>query len=881
MSVTSYKFFLDFVNTIGEIEISEPVKFDGATFIIEQDAQRYGRDISFMNESIDLFFYDGIYDASENPLMLPNGTIVNNMTMGFTYLLDALKDTGFESEVRFTLKQGTTDFVMGVLDFQTSESDYYSYVSCKVIQNTEKQIVKRREDLVVDMFSDEDIDGNPITPLSTTNILLKAKPFIQQSAWNTVETFSENTGVTAGGVDNDYFNPAQNLTLSGIANSLTFISPSENDGENFAIIEAVEDLTDVEITIDLEGTFRKTVGNITSSNLKLNIFVADVFGVIPYLDQVFPINETINNGSADVDLTQTITVNFDAIPRDYKLWIYFECSTASTGTGITTTTITKMDISIKCTSTAIDTVIKGVRYIDMLKQTAKSISGLDVYAPRFDVGGQYYEQFAFTGNLIKRRDDVAFPVKFKEAYETLQEVNSDYQITDDLIYIGQYLDFYPNKEIGAFLTQPDQSFKATFNERFAINQFEFGYTKYEQDKDENDTIDAVHTQTQWSLPNKQVENNKKIDLKQIRDPFKIETARKEAIKTTTSTSDDDSLFLIDVVPLAPNYRGGFTASMTHNVNTSGQLQLLKDADLPSWAVLGFDVGGTFFVNNTTNSGTFTVAEITDTIITLDIVNIGTPPLENIDSEVTNVSYFLNNVIYTNRTNEQFTLIENIENPDKFSNLLYTPKRNIQTWLDYIKTACRYRNDGIFRNTYFRNNGKLETTFLFETTPTIEEADVNIENLGQPRLTPVQFETKLIVPFADMVETVEDVNTINVDDTIGGFIRCIDSKQNVIKLFPKKLEYEPATETLTLTGEEYNQGEYVTIKIGGDVMYINDVTYPFPEDFEWFETNGDYFVIFDNNNLPIINPVRYDKAVVNAETFDSIIELSQKLIEILN
>jgi hypothetical protein len=41
-----YRFFLNFKSDLtGRVEISEPVAFDSANFVIEQDKKRYGRDI--------------------------------------------------------------------------------------------------------------------------------------------------------------------------------------------------------------------------------------------------------------------------------------------------------------------------------------------------------------------------------------------------------------------------------------------------------------------------------------------------------------------------------------------------------------------------------------------------------------------------------------------------------------------------------------------------------------------------------------------------------------------------------------------------------------------------------------------------------------------
>ena len=177
-------FYLNFKNdNFGEIQITEVVKFDGASFTVEQDKDRYGRDISFGNEEVSLVFYDGLYDTTVNPLQLPSGSIVYNLTMGLDFLLDYYKRFGFESEVEFIIKKDNVVFTVGILDFQLARTDQLTFFECKIIQENNRAIINRRKDTNIDVFSSKDLDNNDIDPLSTVNILLKAKPLTQISNW--------------------------------------------------------------------------------------------------------------------------------------------------------------------------------------------------------------------------------------------------------------------------------------------------------------------------------------------------------------------------------------------------------------------------------------------------------------------------------------------------------------------------------------------------------------------------------------------------------------------------------------------------------------------------------------------------------------------------
>ena len=884
--ILNYKFYLNFKNTdsFGRIEITEPIGFDGASFLVEQEDKRYGRDAYKINEEISLNFYKGNFDTSTIQ-QLPSGTVIYNLTQGYDYLIDCFNRFGFESDVDFEIELNGLVFIPSNLDFQTSETDLYSYFTCKAVQVQAKQLIKRRGDIVTDIFSTEDLDGNPVTHAITQNILLKAKPVTQFSQWEyeTVNFTFTNFGfqqfcafplfsnLTGFGIDDSLVSFDSSYTAQ-LVNEPLFLPQYRSD---VSVIKAQADLTNIQIKI---------------RNLSFTSFGDDPVNVVKQLSVNY--GTSYISGEFETILLEDVTNNnvFSVSNQDYDVTIPFVPNggfiyIAYSMLGLTPTggatpigsfnfTLTSGTLEITATSTAIDSVIKGVRYIDIFKENVKRINGFDVYAPKYDVGGQYYDQYAVTGNLIKQRDDLPFPVKFNEITSDLMELNSDSQVIDGIVYINQYQDFYPNNEIGVFLTSPDDSFKGTFNPRYAINEYEYKYKTYEQDREESNTTDAIHTDSQWLPSNKQVENTKTVDIGLIRDAYKIESTRKLGLKETTSTSDDDKMFVIDVVPLAPSTQGGFTSVLNHNVDADFNLQLLR-TELFRWDLLGFGVGSIFTIEAGQNIGSYNVLEITQSLIRLQ--PIGFLPLF-VGATFTEVSYFYSNVNLVNRTNEGLILFENLIEGDNYSNLKYSIKRNIQTWKPYLATASKFNPDGTFRNTYFKDNGLCITQFNDEAEPIQEGSDILNIDLGDGILTPYLYETKLLVPYNDMVALLNSIDTINDDDTIAGFIRCIDTNERVIKLYPQKLEYIPSTEVLTLTGEQRNEGEGVDIVISGEIVSVNEVGYAIANlDEPFYEFDGDYFKIYDQNRLPIINPTKYNDITVNGLSFDSSSDLLGYLI----
>jgi len=158
-------FYLNFKSDgFGKVEINEPIGFDACDFQLQQKDKGYARDISF--------------SGGEN-----NFEFVDYRDHNLGQLLYYAHYFGFESKVDLIIQISGIDNIIGELDFATAITDDLTYFRCKVIQQSDFQIIKRRKAIKVDLLSNRDVNGNSIEPLVPQNTLLLAKPVAQKSEW--------------------------------------------------------------------------------------------------------------------------------------------------------------------------------------------------------------------------------------------------------------------------------------------------------------------------------------------------------------------------------------------------------------------------------------------------------------------------------------------------------------------------------------------------------------------------------------------------------------------------------------------------------------------------------------------------------------------------
>ena len=867
-----------FLNVIGEesgrFEIKEPVGFDALNFVLKQDTKRYGRDVSFSD--VELTFYK------------------KTNRKAFDKLIELDKTQGFESQVQFIIQVDGTDFVQGELEFSKRFTDQYTYFKVNVLQSSNQAKIKRKQDIKVSLFSDVDLEGNEITPIQTYKILQKSKPVVQVSSWLKTD-LRVSTGISEG-FNALYQNPLRNLTSTGIDNSLTFIrsfTTANNDvmanADDFKLIEAENDLTDNTIKFeDIKIKYQVPVGE--SFEDPPSWFFQEVeigflihIGVDPApstfssefdLAFTYVFNGTVNTPDGLLNeylVTITdVTYTLPTIGRDLSLWGIFNL-----GRLFTVTEWVSGNITISSTATGIDSVITGVRLIDAQKQVVKSINGNTVIAPRFDQGGQFYDNFIFNGRLIRQITDKPFQVEFKSIANQLQEFNCDYQSNENTVDIANYSDFYNNVEIAAFnnvdFGEPFEDFGIQYNERYLINEVRVKYKSFEQDKDEKNTIDAVHTEAQYLVPNNKTENKKEIDGLFTRDPFKLEFLRVRNTQSdgTTSLSGDDDIFILDVIELAPNTTRTITASFTHNIDGDGNVDLLNDGTF-NWTLLGFNVGDSFTIDATENTGNYTVVESTFNVVTLQPIGF-TPTFGGVS--LTTVTYPITDVLYTNRTNEGFSNIEGVANPNDYSNLNYTIRRNLEYWKSYISTAMRFNQRNV-TNTFFINEPTLKTTKTGESE-VVEISGIEKTDLDNAILSPNMIKTT--VTGVDFYTHANMVSQIRENK---GFFRIADNLGRMLKVHPIKTDYTWSTNVLDIEAEIRQESEFVTINKIGGIIEISETGYPvdlvYPINYV---TDYNYIQLFDNNSVPLTNKTLYNFVKVNGVAYNSIEELTIALSEL--
>ena len=879
--VHKYKHELEFIG-IGApsmYEICEPIGFDGLKFENEQEPKRFARSINF--GALDTIEFVKAVGEQRPTSQIINelGDTSNFLNYGLEWLLYGLKVKGFELEVYYHLSLNGVYYPKMQLDFTEKDcTDGFNYVKCKLIDVSTIMDYKRQSDEKFNAFSDKDFKQRTITPIQTFNYLRRATPVQQISKWKL-----PNTVISLAGSGNAYNNFSQVNSDYGVENSLSWLDPTETNlvqaVNNIKVVRAKNDLTNVTVNIKQNIDINYKVTNPDSnSKMRMSLFWC-VFNE-PYTlgsailhtayDQsvVGSINQVVQiNNYNDINFTVPL------IERNQCFALFWSCSWDVTNLdngNRGSFDFYKQEINITATSTAIDRVIKGVRYIDLIKQTSKVINNITVNAPKFSQGGEHYDQVCFNKRMISNKTDLMY-FKPKDIFGSVEEVCCDYEIKRNEIYIDSFDKFYTNDEIGVFQIIPEKGYTRPYNDRFTLKSLKYRYQTYEQDRLVLGTSNAIHTESENSFPNYQVDGVKEISNVLVRDGYAIQSAIDLEIKQpSTSTSDDDKIYIEDMVSLAPSSFGSFGARLLMRV-VGGNLEILNrdsngDTNDVVFTWTGLGLGTQFEITQSTNGenvSTYTILSITDSILTLQSNSV--PPTFSGDMYV-KFKYFYSNVAYQTRTTQGvFLPINNF-----LCNIKYSIKRNILRWGQYLATAMRYSQSQII-NTYFKSNGVFTSQLVGEINPIIENANINYSDLGTPILEPIIDNVSLVAKFNDVV------TYMNNYDTQRGFIRCYDINGNVIKGYVQKSDFNPFSNEFNVTLERKYEPQTLTLTYLNGVLNLNGTDYVLGGNVNWWIINNDYFKFFDINSLPICNFYKFNFISLNGTTYTSALDLQNALL----
>ena len=851
-------FYLDFKSdNFGRVKIDEPIGFSSVDFNLNQKEGGFARDISF--------------NGGEAPF-----EFVDYRNHYLDQLLYYYHFFGFESKVNLVIEKEGVSNIIGELDFAKAESDDLEYFKCKVIQQSAFQIIKRRRDIKVDLLSDRTVDEEYIAPLVPKNTLLISKPVFQESTWEQIEDYSVllSTGIFIF----TSINPCQNLVKSDLENSGSWFESRSDLGESdFLLINALDNLKN--INIDISGLDMSYLTSVNGTGDGYVDFAFQIkYGTTIEEAEAKTLINSFNRENETYSFKGDFIQTIPSLKRGDSIWISlnFKVRESSIFPGAlfrVNLTVKGLKINISAESSSYSSITPSFRLIDVMSQVIKSISGLDISAPRFEALGQFYDNRIFNGNFLRRVDNEPFYVSLEDIEKSITEMNGDYEISSNgTVFFGIEEDFYTPIESGFFDKTQFSEMSKTFNEKHSINKFTYKYSDFQalKEKDEPNTADNIHGDTEWVLANKMVENKKEVEVKWIRDAFLIESNRRKSIEISdnTASQDDDKIFCIDIVNTVSSRFFEEVSTLNHVYNQgTNQLSLISDGEV-NFSAIGVSVGSAFEILATDkNIGSYVVDFVETNSIKLTKISSGVIGSGNDGIRATNYRYEITQELipFTMRTNEDFTSFDNLKSPNTYANLRYSVKRNILNYYNsYLATCNLYRKEIAISNSFYKNNGKCSTTYLNDTV--IEDESFKPSN---PILSPFIYNDIVFsnVEFEDFISL---QNNIRVNR---GYIRSIDNNNNVIKLYPMNMSYENLSKQLTIKGESKYEPSGMTISKQDKIITINSETKVLNLSYEIV---SEKLYIFDEVRQRLYNGVFWNLVSVNEAYPENLSQLEQWL-----
>jgi hypothetical protein len=768
---------------------------------------------------------------------------------------------GFEAGVLLYITLENGNVFVGELDFYTAVTDDISYFECSVILQSQLQIFKRRSEVKVDLLSSVDINGNYITPLTPVNMLTQAKPTIQTSKWEQPILFQyqQEFGFTY------YNNPCQNLVKSGIDDSFTFFYTISASNDIFKLLTAKNNLKN--ITVNLKNVDVGIIHNSGDSEvhviLRYGKSITDSKEVIIYSLQKSNQNKAFN---------EDFIVVVDSLGRDESIWVYIKTRSTSA-----TVTIKNMQTDISVESVAYNSTVPCFRLIDVMRQISKSTSGLDIYAPRYDVGSQFYDNVLTNGNLLLNRTDKPFYVSWESIEKSIKgEHNADSEITlDGRVGVMIEKDFFTAEECGFFDNTQFSGMKKKTNPAFAINRFKLKYSKYQALKEEisPNSDSTIHGESELTFYNQKVENSKELNIEWVRDASLLESQRQKGliVSEDTATQEDDTIFAIDSIDTENDQQFTESTNLQHTYSAS-YLSLKSNGEV-NFVVLGIKEGTVFNIAvPDSNNGDYLVLSVFNTELQLTRTSGGAISSANDGLRLTKYTYEIkqSTIPLTNRTNQGFSYVENLTSPERYSNLRYSLERNIRNyWNSFLATCNLYHSDKMILNTYYKNNGKCETEYAGLA---VKEKEDFIPT--DPIMTPFMYDEMVFVnvDFSDFILLQGQLKQRH------GFIRTIDNNSRVLKIYPIKMSYSVSKGgKLTISGNEKYEKAYLTIVKANGIITINDETRL--RNLNYTVDEGNKIALYDNERQRLYNPIYWNLVSVNGETAETL-EILKSWLELL-
>jgi hypothetical protein len=695
-----YKHQLKFNRTNTIYEIDEPFGFDKAMFKVEK--KRHSRNVIKAD-----------FDDVE---------LHRTLNHQFDLVASELQLFGWQCDIDYILLIDNIEFKIGQIDGLASHI-FKDFVKIKIIQDSLVSFVGKNENIEIDAFSNKSLKGQTITPCQTHKIWFKPKPINQKSEWgekvlgSTVNFFGIRVmpivnSLISFGVETSYspfnFQPTVILGSLNESNHANRLLTAKNTLENVSI-----NIKNLNI-IGLQGSFFFL--NIVRYFYNSDTNTINVVESIPLIP-----NLSAYENPTDININQTF--NFPSISAGESIYINLNITNVFSWESYSCE-----GVEITGTSIAIGSVVKGIRLRDFIKHKIESVGG--VYNDTVFNTPLYENNFVMNGRMIGGLDDLPFHATFKNSLETFcDEAFADFEIIDDDINIKPVKDFYLNSESESLDIATEHLYSLKPNSDLSLNTIEIGFKKSSADRTGNNrnTTDAVHTNMQLRYDTERADAIKKIEFDHIRCDFLLEEQRRKANvveEKTTALENDENLFAVDCVPMTPNFTNTFTRFLRGQVEVPSQIMTILSDGTFKWTNLGMVVGQTIQEGGTS----LQITQITD--FQLKALRLNNPFAQTSTFEFNaTITYVIQGVPYLKRTNEGFSVINGIENPQTYGNLNFSLKRIFNRHLDWWLNAGQFLVGKNIDVKKIAINDKLETRLTSESVLTIDKAPTIIADGG--------------------------------------------------------------------------------------------------------------------------------------------------------
>jgi len=860
-------------------QICEPINFDSAQYVKEQESKRHARDVEYLAIDKLKFVIDVIGKEKADVMQLnsPQGYYTDILDLGFHWIVETMVKFGVNSEVFYKLSKDGVFFPTEFqLDFtEKNITDFETYVECKLIQNDRVAEIKRKYDDKVNLFSNEDYKGNTITPAQTINVLRKG--LIQKKSSRVVLDVAKTINIKVENLlgtetREGWYNPAIKIVEADLKYTTThlenyeianvefenYINPSMNVEDLYYYV-AEKETYDLQIEIKnlvwrqkclfaengyVDFRFTISAGYSAASN--------DFF----YLDVI---QNTLDQNGQEITSTINQTFTIPYIPIGGKVFIYFygKSRKSNIGSGQTwqQNFISPYEINLTANVKSLDIVIPTIRYIDYIKETVKRVNDINVVANDFSENGIFYNQVVWNKRMITGKKD-QFLTSPKEALESVFEVNADFEMTNEKIEILKGNDFYTASEIAVFNIVPSSDINCGFNEKASLKKIKYEYKNYSDDREQTNSTQIIHAISEWNVPNIGGSSDFERSFDQIRDVvFEQDAIDLETKKPTSLTNRDDKFFLRDIIDLPPGTQNKIGVKLlTQGFGTSRKIlnysiSLNDNENLGiNWNNWGFVIGQTVNVNG--ENWIFNNIEEDENGVGA-IANFTSPSSQNFqEDKILAVTYYYLNVAYVFRTNEGFTTIDGVS--DNFGNLAYSPRRNLKNFEKYFAMSL-INNDSI-KNVEYKNNGNLITKIQTETLELQENQSFIKSEIENPYTNNLVWNVTCAGNYLEVVNFLENYKTDR------GYVRFVNSNNNIKKGYIKDFSYTLTTNECEISFEEKYTENRVGISKENGIRTIDGIV------MQWWEIINNKFKGYDVNSIPLTNYIDFNLVFLNGVNY---------------